>query len=84
MKHIPPPLAYTFSQRGFLDVSLDELDEDTMAEERDSERRKVVLLDLWKQTATRARLLFESFEFPLLQFHLFHKSADGREGETCC
>ena len=73
-----------FSQRGFLDVSLDELDEDTMAEERDSERRKVVLLDLWKQTATRARLLFESFEFPLLQFHLFHKSADGREGETCC
>ena len=39
-----------FSQRGFLDtdVSLDELDEDTMAEERDSERRKVVLLDLWK------------------------------------
>ena len=73
-----------FSQRGFLDVSLDELDEDTMAEERDSERRKVVLLDLWKQTATRARLVFESFEFPLLQFHLFHKSADGREGETCC
>ena len=67
-----------------IDVSLDELDEDTMAEERDSERRKVVLLDLWKQTATRARLLFESFEFPLLQFHLFHKSADGREGETCC
>ena len=38
-----------FSQRGFLDVSLDELDEDTMAEERDSERRKVVLLDLWKR-----------------------------------
>ena len=39
-----------FSQRGFvdIDVSLDELDEDTMAEERDSERRKVVLLDLWK------------------------------------
>ena len=67
-----------------IDVSLDELDEDTMAEERDSERRKVVLLDLWKQTATRARLLFESFEFLLLQFHLFHKSADGREGETCC
>ena len=32
------------------------------------------------QAATRARLLFESFEFPLLQFHLFHKSADGREG----
>ena len=23
------------------------------------------------QAATRARLLFESFEFPLLQFHLF-------------
>ena len=40
-----------FSQRGFMDteVSLDELDEDTMAEERDSERRKVVLLDLWKR-----------------------------------
>ena len=40
-----------FSQRGFvdIDVSLDELDEDTMAEERDSERRKVVLLDLWKR-----------------------------------
>ena len=37
-----------FSQRGFvdIDVSLDELDEDTMAEERDSDRRKVVLLDL--------------------------------------
>ena len=31
-----------------IDVSLDEFDEDTMAEERDSERRKVVLLDLWK------------------------------------
>ena len=31
------------------EVSLDELDEDTMAEERDSERRKVVLLDLWKR-----------------------------------
>ena len=40
-----------FSQRGFedIDVSLDELDEDTMAEERDSERRKVGLLDLWKR-----------------------------------
>ena len=40
-----------FSQRGFvdIDVSLDELDEDAMAEERDSERRKVVLLDLWKR-----------------------------------
>ena len=37
--------------RDFLetDVSLDEFDEDTMAEERDSERRKVVLLDLWKR-----------------------------------
>ena len=37
--------------RDFLDtdVSLDEFDEDTMAEERDSERRKVGLLDLWKR-----------------------------------
>ena len=43
--------SFYFSQRGFvdIDVSLDELDEDTMAEERDSERRKVGLLDLWKR-----------------------------------